>query len=179
MGLVVSRYRAREPLALLPALRERTEVLLGASVALAVEPARDVLRVRGRAVTVVDRGTSREMHFAGSWLDPATRAEVTRMREVLTTELGAEERRRWSAFHYRFAHPASIEAIARALGGEITAHHHGWAHLRSGLRTSVEIELDEHGFELQAPVVIFGRLYDRAIEAADALAERIPLGAPR
>ena len=181
MGLVVSRYRVRDPLSLLPRLREETERRLGARVGLIVEPAVDQLLMRGQSVAVTQRGDVLEVRLPPHhrfWL-AQTRAEIARVERALRT-LGAERIMGLRALRFRWSVSSpGIERIAEALEGRVVNRLGPWAYLRSGWRTSVEIELSDDTFELQAPVVIFGGLYQSALDAAQTLGEHIPLGAPR
>jgi hypothetical protein len=180
MGLVVSRYRVRDPLSVLPRLREETERRLGARVGLIVEPAADHLLVRGRTVTVSQRGDVLELRLQhGPWWQTGTGAEIARIQRALAT-LGAERVMGLRALRFRW--PVSspgIERIAEALEGRVVNRLPPWAYLRSGWRTSVEIELSDDTFELQAPIVIFGGLYQSALDAAQTLGDPIPLGQAR
>lgn len=180
MGLVVSRYRVRDPLSLLPRLREETERRLGARVRLTVEPAVDHLLVWGRTVTVTRRGDVLELRLQHApWWQTGTGAEIVRIQCALAT-LGAQRIMGLRAL--RFRSPVSspgIERIAEALEGHVVSRLGPWAYLRSGWRTSVEIELSDDTFELQAPIVIFGGLYQSALDAAQTLGEHIPLGQAR
>jgi hypothetical protein len=181
MGLVVSVYRAREPLSLLPRLREETERRLGARVRLIVEPAIHQLSMRGQTVVLTQRGDVLEVCLPAHhrfWL-AQTRGEIARIERALRT-LGAERivGLRALRFRWRVSSPG-IERIAEALEGRVTNRFPPWAYLRSGWRTSVEIALSDDTFELQAPVVIFGGLYEHAVAAAETIGERIPLGQGR
>lgn len=176
MGLVVSRFRAEEPLALLGALRARSEELLGRPVRLSIEPSAYLVAVNGLNVLVLERGDARELRFRGvSWLAATSRAHVSHARRTFAG-LGGRAVRLWPGFRYRFdGEPPSPARVAEALGGRLVERYPAWAVLRAGLRTPVEIQLRDDGFDLEAPVVIFGRLYQRAREAAEELAERRPL----
>lgn len=169
---MVSRFRAEDPVAVLPSLRARSEQLLGRSVKLAIEPAHSLITVNGLNVVVFERGEAREVSFGRV---SGRRAEVAAARRAFQA-LGGLESRGWRTVTYRFAHaPPSAERIAEALRGRLVQRHLPWAVLRSGLRTPVDIQTREDGFDLEAPIVIFGQLYQRAVEAASELTERIPL----
>jgi hypothetical protein len=164
VGLVVARFRAEEPLALLPMLRARTEARLGRRVSLTLEPAIDHFVVRGRTVHVARRDDRWEARLVRSpWWRSGTRAELARIRAALAP----------------LDPSATGDSIAVALGGRHVVRQPPWAYLRSGLRTPVEVEIGTSTLELQAPIVIFGRLYEHATAAAAELAERVPLSASR
>ncbi|UJR82695.1 hypothetical protein [Sandaracinus amylolyticus] len=176
MGLVVAAFRTEDPLALLPRLRDRTEALLGARVSLSIEPAGYHFVLDGLNVVVVEHDAELEVRTGGmSWLAGAGQ-RIRRVRDALGS-LGGVERMGWRArrFRYAVARP-SAEDVTRALGAGAVHRFPAWAVMRSGLRTPVEIQLHERALQLEAPIVILGRLYDRAVAAASELAERIPLG---
>ncbi len=183
MGLVVSRYRTPDPLGLLPALRARSEAHLGRSVSLVVDAPYYTITVLRQArpgsltVVVFERQEILEVSFGMN----AWRSEEVRTAREALRGLGATESPSWRSIRYRFPAraagvPPTPEEVAHAMRGRLVQRHPPWAYLRSGLRTSVEIEIHEGGFELQAPIVIFGKLFDAAVTAAGELAEKVPLG---
>lgn len=135
-----------------------------------------VMRQAGQGsltVVVFERQEILEVSFGmNSWRS----AEVRGVREALRG-LGASESPSWRSIRYRFparaaGTPPSPEEIAHAMRGRLVQRYAPWAYLRSGFRTSVEIEIHEGGFELQAPIVVFGKLFDAAVAAAGELAEK-------
>jgi hypothetical protein len=178
MGLVVARFRTDDPIGLLPALRDRTAALLGRSVRLSIEPSFVQITAHGMNVMVFDRGPKLEVRIGGrSWLSGAG-PRVKRIREVFTS-LGGVPSWGLGSVTYRFdGTPPDPDALAAALAGRVVQRYPVSAVLRSGLRTPVEIVTRDRGLDLEAPIVIFGKLYDSAVRAAGELCERVPLGSP-
>jgi hypothetical protein len=177
MGLVVSRFRCDDPRALLPALRARTASILGSNVSLALEPTFVHVTALGLNVLVFDRGHDLEVVFGGmSWVAGAS-PRGKRVRAAFTSRGGRE---RWGlrSTTYKFSgEPPAVDEIASSLGGRIVQRHPVWAVLRSGLRTPVEVTISRSGFDLEAPTMIFGRLFESDVSAAQELATPTSLGA--
>lgn len=176
MGLVVSRFRAGDALALLPELRARTEALLGSRVALALQPAHTHFTALGLNVVVSEHEHAFDVRISGkSWLAGADK-QATLVREAFISR-GGHEARGLRSTTYRFSGELpSLDEIASSLGGRMVHRYPVWAVLRSGLRTPVEVQLYPWGFDLEAPIVIFGKLFESAVKAAQGLAVPMSLG---
>jgi hypothetical protein len=170
MGLVVSRFAASDPLSLLPRLRAETEARLRRAVRLKVHPGGAVLVLDGATIVLYrdERSIalrSRELR----WSTRRGRELVRRVKDALRPLGGRDVS--WASIAYERA--PSIDVVASALGARIVRPFEPHAVLTSGLRTPVEIRIDGPTFDLEAPIVIFGKLFDRANDAAHALASPI------
>lgn len=176
VGLVISRYVAPDPVALMPALRAQTELRLGRSVRLVLEREEDRLAGPLGAVRLSRAGRVLTLTPAVPRFDGRA---IARAREQMAA-IGAERVLGLRALRFRFRDaPPSLEQLAAALEMPHVVPGRPWALLRSGWRTPVEIEIDARGFELQAPILIFGKLFEASVAAADAIASPVRLTSPR
>lgn len=174
MGLVVSRFAAADPLSLLPQLRQQTEARLRRPVKLKVHP--------GGAQVVMDDVTLvvlRDAHSVAmtsprlSWMRRDGRELVRRVKDAMRPLAGDDIG--WTGLYWEHERAPTIDAIAAALGARVTMRFEPSAVMTSGLRTPVEIRIDGGTFDLEAPIVIFGQLYERAMDAARSMASPVAL----